>query len=117
MVRAIRRLWKLLIKSAGIDSTDSEIYLIAHVRKQGLPQDQYVRSGLVAISMIIGGIDELFIENPDADGKDSRYGRMIQHILDQEAFLGRVADPLAGSKVIEQLTDLIVQRVWNEYIL
>jgi len=97
-------------------SIDPEIYIIAHVPHHTL-HDAYIRSGLIAISMILGGIDELFIESPDINGKYSRYSRMIQHILDLEANLSKVVDPLSGTHVIDYLTGLIVQRVWNESIL
>jgi len=116
MIRAIRLLWKQLLKSAGIETNEAEIYIIAHVPHHTF-HDAYIRSGLITISMILGGIDELFIESPDTNGKNSRYCRMIQHILDLEANLSKVVDPLAGSHVMEYLTGLIVQRVWNETIL
>lgn len=114
MVRAIRILWKLLMSSAGFESGYPEIYLIAHIADNKL-QDPFIRSSLVAASLILGGVDELFIENHN-DKHQGRYGRMIQHIYTHEAKLGKVADPLWGSRVIEHLTDVIVQRVWNESI-
>jgi len=114
MIRAIRLLWKQLMFSAGFENGYPDIYLIAHIPDHHI-HDPFIRSSLIAASMIMGGIDELFIENQQ-DKHKGRYGRMIQHIFNQEANLDKVADPLSGSRVIEYLTRLIVQRVWNESI-
>lgn len=113
LVRAIRLLWRQLMNSAGLETGYPEVYIIAHIPDDP-SQNQYIRSGLVAISLILGGIDELFIESPDRNNNLGRYGRMIQHIFVQEAGLDKVADPLSGSRVVEYLTQLMVQRVWNE---
>lgn len=114
MIRALRLLWKQLMVSAGIENAYPEIYIIAHIPDHP-NHDPFIRSSLIAASLILGGINELFIEN-SKDKLKGRYGRMIQHIYTQEANLDKVVDPLSGSRVIGYLTRVIVQRVWNESI-
>ena len=52
----------------------------------------------------------------DADEFSARIASNIQIILKEEAYLGQVIDPSAGSYYIETLTDEIAQRAWQQFL-
>ncbi len=113
ILRALRLLWRQLFLSAGLENK-TELFLTGHIKEDKITTyDHRIRSSVIAASMILGGIDELFIEGKDA--AQSRYGRMVQHIFREEALLGVPPDPLSGARVVERLTGTIVEKVWKEY--
>ena len=102
-----------LFLSAGLENK-TELFLTGHIKEDKITTyDHRIRSSTIAASMILGGIDELFIEGTDA--AQSRYGRMVQHIFREEALLGVPPDPLSGARVVERLTGTIAEKVWKEY--
>ncbi len=114
VLRALRLLWRQLFLSAGIENP-SGLLLAGHIRiDKTASYDPRIRSSVIAASMLLGGIDELFIEGTDE--ASSRYGRMVQHIFREEALLGVFPDPLSGSHVVEKLTGTIAEKVWEEYL-
>lgn len=120
-IRAVRLLWKLLLKEYGLEP---EIHLpvFAATGKTNKPlsdvHNNMVRVVSEGMSAVIGGADYLMIhpynehyEEPSDFSK--RIARNVQHILREEAYLGRVADPAAGSYYIETMTDTIAEQSWN----
>ncbi|MEO1370250.1 MAG: methylmalonyl-CoA mutase family protein, partial [Acidobacteriota bacterium] len=47
------------------------------------------------------------------DWRSRRYSINLQHVLAQEAHLGRVADPAGGSWAIERMTDALARSAWD----
>jgi len=70
-----------------------------------------------ALSGIIGGVQELYLPPSSADAGKAvfhrRISRNINHLLEQESYMGRVLDPSAGSYYIESLTDKIANKAWT----
>ncbi len=71
-----------------------------------------------AMAAITAGVDRLSIPASDeweGEGSDftRRISRNIQHLMQLESHLQRVADPSAGSFFIEQLTHDISKAVWK----
>lgn len=115
MIRALRLLWMQSLKSAGLDAYAYEIFISATVPFiKAVATDQMIASSLIATSLVLGGIDSLFIEDPDQMKPDARWGLMAQHIIREEARLHISNDPLSGSHVIERLTGVIAKKVWDQ---
>ncbi|MEM8997766.1 MAG: methylmalonyl-CoA mutase family protein, partial [Acidobacteriota bacterium] len=49
----------------------------------------------------------------DAEARSRRYSINLQHVLAQEAHLGRVADPAGGSWALERMTDDLARSAWD----
>lgn len=122
-LRALRYLWKNLLKAY---KTDDTIPLFIH--SETTPQNKTVtdrhnnmlRVTTEAMGAAIGGADSLVInpydecyQKPDTFSK--RIARNIHHILREEAHLDKTTDPAAGSYYIEQLTDQIASNAWDYF--
>jgi len=71
-----------------------------------------------AMAAIIGGADILIIapsNEKESSTFERRIARNIQHLLAEESYFSNVADPAAGSYFIEQLTDTIANKIWEEF--
>jgi methylmalonyl-CoA mutase N-terminal domain/subunit len=114
MVRALRLLWMQALSAAGLDEYSYEIFISAKVpRIMPLSNDQMISAGFIATSLVLGGIDALYVAPPDHKKPDHRWGLMAQHILRDEAMLNKVNDPFSGSHVIERLTEVIAKKIWE----
>lgn len=114
LLRALRVLWIQVLHSLGIDLNLYAIQISGRVPYiYQVPGDQKIAASLMATSLVIGGVDTLFIDPVDALAPDPRWGLMTQHILKEEARLNKLPDPFAGSLVIENLTGRIAKKVWN----
>jgi methylmalonyl-CoA mutase len=88
------------------------------------PNTNLIRATTMALSAVVGGVDVLSIpphlagvlQKSDKELEDaSRWARNISHILKEEAFIGAVNDPSAGSRYIEHCSALIGQAVWDQF--
>ena len=114
MVRAIRLLWMQALDSMGVKPDRTDLYISATITSiKSNRSDQMISSSLMATSMIMGGVDALFIDAPDLCMTNHRWGLMAQHILRDEAYMHKVNDPLSGSNVIERLTGIIARKIWK----
>jgi len=120
-VRAVRLLWKLLLEEYGIDS-EIQLPILSETSKTNKPlTDSYnnmVRVVSESMSAVIGGADVVLVhpynehyEEPSDFSR--RIARNVQHILREEAHLGKVADPAAGSYYIEKMTDSVAGQSWD----
>lgn len=73
-----------------------------------------------AISAIVGGCNFLtlapFDSKKTSDAFSKRISRNISNILKEEAYLGKVADPAAGSYYIECLVSDLVKAGWEQFL-
>ncbi len=72
-----------------------------------------IEKTLIGIAGAIGNADIIELAKIESNTKEN-YGRiatMIQHLLIYESRLGQVADPSAGSYVIEQITQKLLQQI------
>ncbi|MBS1581289.1 MAG: methylmalonyl-CoA mutase, partial [Bacteroidetes bacterium] len=113
-IRALREAWAGVVRGfapAHACSTN------AWVQAQGTyPADaaithtNAIRATLQAVSAITGGCNGLTLPDlrfPEGAGLGRRTARNIHHLLRDESFLGRVADPLGGSYAVEELTSAL----------
>jgi methylmalonyl-CoA mutase len=120
-LRAIRLLWGLLLEQYGIDK-ELHLPIFSETSKTNKPlTDSYnnmVRVVSEGMSAVVGGADIMLVHPynehyEEPSGFSRRIARNVQHILREEAHLGKVADPAAGSYYIEKMTDIIAEQSWN----
>jgi methylmalonyl-CoA mutase len=85
------------------------------------PYVNMLRTQTEAMSSILGGADSLTVEPFDTvfrhpDEFSERIARNQQLILREEAYFDKVADPSAGSYYIENLTSLIAENAWKQFL-
>ncbi len=84
------------------------------------PYHNMIRATTLAMSALLGGADRLEVRPvvlPD-EGETPftrRIARNVQHILRLESHFGKVADPVAGSWYVEQLTDQLARAAWDRF--
>ena len=135
-LRAARRLFAQLAEAYGVDDIPP---LRLHVETAWRPITLYdphlnlLRGATAgAMAAVLGGADGLAVRPfDDAHSKSTSshaaraqdapgdFGQRLslnaQHILREEAHLGRVADPAAGSYYAEVLTDRLARRAWERF--
>jgi methylmalonyl-CoA mutase len=117
-LRAFRLVWDMIATScdSSFDSFSTTIHCKTDVN--AFSQDPYyniLHNTTEAMAAIIGGCDALTIIPFDYNTQQptafsSRISRNISLILKEEAYLQYVADPLAGSYMVESLTDQMAQQ-------
>lgn len=117
-LRAFKLLWGNLLEAYQLEPTEPTLW--AHISEASQVENTHtnkIRATTQAMSAVIGGIEILSIAPSDTiEGENSdlniRIARNIQHLLQMESYLDKVADPSAGSYYIEKLTNQMAETVW-----
>lgn len=117
-IRAIRILWEQLCKAYQVPN--KALFINAHFDEATYDDNtntNMIRSMTIAMSAVIGGVDRLTIRPTDISGSSmtNRIARNVQHLLKMESYMDRVVDPAAGSYYIEKLTNLFVEKAWENF--
>jgi methylmalonyl-CoA mutase len=115
-MRAARRLWAHLVKERFSPKSSKSLMLRTHSQTSGwslTEQDPYnniIRTTVEAMAAVFGGTQSLHTNSFDeALGLPTRFSARIarntQIILQEETHITKVADPWAGSYMMETLTD------------
>ena len=115
-LRAARRLWAELVKEKFSPTSEKSLLLRTHCQTSGwslTEQDAFnnvIRTTVEAMAAVQGGTQSLHTNALDeAVGLptefSARIARNTQIILSEETFMHKVADPWAGSHMMEALTD------------
>lgn len=121
-IRAMRRLWALLLDAWGLPQVPAFIHAEPAWRMMSRrdPHVNVLRSTVAAFAAAVGGADAIttvphtaVLGTPDADAR--RLSRNIQTVLMDESNLHRVADPAAGSGTVEDLTDELAAAAWAAF--
>ena len=124
--RAARRLWARLMRQRFNARLDSTMMLRFHTQTGGStltaqqPENNVVRVALQALAAVLGGTQSLHTNSMDEalwlpTEKSVRVALRTQQIIAHESGVADTIDPLAGSYLIEYLTDEIEQHAL-EYI-
>jgi methylmalonyl-CoA mutase N-terminal domain/subunit len=124
--RAARRLWARLMRDRFGARQASSMMLRFHTQTAGStltaqqPENNVVRVSLQALAAVLGGTQSLHTNSMDEalwlpTERSVRVALRTQQIIAQESGVADTIDPLAGSYLIEHLTDEIEQRAM-EYI-
>ncbi|MBN2727639.1 MAG: methylmalonyl-CoA mutase small subunit [Bacteroidales bacterium] len=123
--RAVRLLWANIAKQYTKNAE------LQKIRVRGVSSlynktvyDLYnnmLRNTTEAMSAAIGGVDEITVLPHDfVLGGDSEFGdriaRNVQLLLKEESHFDKVADPSAGSYYIENLTKMLAEKAWAEFL-
>lgn len=128
-LRAFKLLWANVLDAHGVNSSthsDSKNLaptIHAYISPETQIEDAHtnkIRATTQAMSAVLGGVDMLTIAPSDALNTESsdfnrRIARNVQHLLQMESYLDKVADPAAGSFYIEKLTNQIAEAVWEQF--
>jgi methylmalonyl-CoA mutase N-terminal domain/subunit len=124
--RAARRLWAHLMRNRFRAGQESSMMLRFHTQTGGStltaqqPENNVVRVSLQALAAVLGGTQSLHTNSMDEalwlpTEKSVRVALRTQQIIADESGVADTIDPLAGSYLIEYLTDEIEHRAM-EYI-
>ena len=124
--RAARRLWARLMHDRFQARQAASMMLRFHTQTGGStltaqqPENNVVRVSLQALAAVLGGTQSLHTNSMDEalwlpTERSVRVALRTQQIIAQESGVADTIDPLAGSYLIEYLTDEIEQRAM-EYI-
>ena len=114
--RAARRLWARLMRERFGATNPGACQLRIHVQTGGAtltaqePELNLVRGGFQALSAVLGGIQSMALSTYDEayanpSEKAQRLALHTQELIEFETGVTKTVDPLAGSYVIESLTD------------
>ncbi len=113
-LRAARLAWARAVAAFG-PADVAVCAMRAHVRTSRANKSRYdaytnlLRATTEAMAAAIGGCDRLAVEPA---GFAAHLAANLQHVLREEAHLGEVIDPAAGSYYIEALTDGLARAAW-----
>jgi methylmalonyl-CoA mutase N-terminal domain/subunit len=124
--RAARRIWARLMKQRFNAQDERSMMMRFHTQTGGStltaqqPENNIVRTTLQALAAVLGGTQSLHTNSMDEalslpTEKAVQIALRTQHIIAHESGAADSIDPLAGSYLIEQLTDAIEEGV-NAYI-
>ncbi len=122
-VRALKLLWQNVLTAWNKELIASSIINVHLTTKTQTEDENYnkIKATTQAMSAVIGGVDRLYIYpsdgfvNENGTAFSRRIGLNVQHLMEQESYLDRVIDPSAGSYFIEELTNRIAEKAWNEF--
>lgn len=126
-LRALRLLWSKLLAACGVESPAPPF---VHAVSSDLeltrrdPWTNLLRVTGEVFAAITGGADAITAapydrllrsaDEPAGSRLGRRVARNLQHVLAEEAHLGKVADPAGGSYYLETLTEGLARRGWEE---
>jgi len=116
-LRAMRLCWKRLCEVVG---EKKECRLVAHVYLNDVKDEHTNKIAATSrtISAVLGGADTIFAYPSDGvDGTDftNRIAVNVHHLLQYESHFDQVADPVAGSYFLENLTDRFAEIIWTSF--
>ncbi len=123
--RAARRMWAKIVKDLGAKDARS-MMLRFHTQTGGStltaqqPQNNIVRVTLQALAAVMGGTQSLHTNGFDEalalpTEEAARIALRTQQIIAHESGVPDTVDPMAGSWMVESLTDEVEAKAW-EYI-
>ncbi len=122
-LRAARLLWSKVVGAAGGGKAAQAMRLHARTSRVEAsrldPWMNLLRGGAQSFAAAVGGAESIVCAAHDQVlGAPGERGRRlavgVQHILDEEAQVGRVVDPAGGSWYLESLTDALARAAWRE---
>lgn len=121
-LRAARLLWTRIMKEFNPKKTGS-LMLRTHCQTSGVslteqdPYNNVVRTAIEAMAAVLGGTQSLHTNALDEaialpTEFSARIARNTQLIIQDETYVTKVVDPLAGSYYVEALTHALASHAW-----
>jgi methylmalonyl-CoA mutase len=120
LIKAARILSYQIIRSFNVDLLPEDIFIQAfspvYKNEKYGPHENMLKSTTAAMAAIIGGCNGLVVmpENEESPFMQ-RIARNVSHVLKEEAYLGKVVDPSAGSYFIDHLVEQTVKYIWQQF--
>ncbi|MFP8490109.1 methylmalonyl-CoA mutase family protein [Gracilimonas sp. Q87] len=118
--RAFRLLWDQILSEYNFSIGNVKIFSETALwnKAQNDPYNNMLRATTESMSAALGGCDGISVHRFDKHFKEqtpfaTRIARNTQLILQEEAYLGKVSDPGAGSYYIEVLTEKMAEESWK----
>lgn len=121
-VRALRLLWGNLLMAFEGDPEQSPAYIHAETSRWNKtvydPHTNLLRTTTEGMSAVLAGCNALTVHPFDEPFREPgrfsrRMARNAQIIMREEAYLGKVRDPAAGSYYIERLSHKMARAAWQ----
>ena len=113
--RAARQLWDTVCRGFEVE-WPARIHLQQDSRylTHQDPHNNLLRSTLAGVAGLLGGACSIELLPCDSSPEAGRWAENILHLLRQEAKVGAAVDPLAGSGLVEDLTQQLAEAAWKE---
>jgi methylmalonyl-CoA mutase, N-terminal domain len=122
--RAARRMWARIMKERFGAAREDSMKLRFHTQTSGAsltaqqPLTNVVRTTIEALAAVLGGTQSLHTNAYDEalglpTAESATLALRTQQIIGYESGVAATADPLAGSYVVEALTDALEARAWE----
>jgi len=119
-LRALKLLVHNVLATFGIHGVRPKFHAITTSTNKTLydPFNNLLRATIEAMASTIGGVDSLSVAAYDQgygapDEFSEHLTRNTETLLLEEAYIGRVADPLGGSYAVEKLTQEYAETAWK----
>lgn len=97
-------------------ATDKKIqyHLLSHTKASPDGVHELIQSSYMGLAAIIGEADG--IVSVALDPKYKLNAVHTYNLLTMESYLGKVSDPAAGSNLIEEMTEVICKKSWDDFV-
>jgi len=115
-LRSIRLAWKRALRHLKLPDSPLFIHACSPAwhPENFQPHGNMLKATNTAMAAILGGCDILTIDPEDAtNDMMRRVARNIGNILREESHFNKVADPLAGAYLVDELTRELTDELWN----
>lgn len=123
-LRAARMTWARIASACGASGPAASMRLHATTAERIMtrrdPWNNILRATTASMAAVLGGADSITTQPPDIalgipSPESRQIARNIQHILREEAGIGRVLDPAGGSWFLESLTRKMAETAWSHF--
>lgn len=113
--RAARQLWDTVCQGFSLD-WPARIHLVQDARflTHQDAHNNLLRSTAAATAGLLGGAASIELLPCDGSPEAPRWAENVLHLLRDESKLGGATDPLAGSGLVEDLTQQLAEAAWKE---
>lgn len=119
-IKALRSLWLQIAHAYGhADYNVEDLHI--HARSLATPDAGYpphenlLKATFAAMAATAGGCDSLTLEGTVDSSLFQRWSTNVSHILREESFFDRTANPLAGAYAVEVMSDAIAKKAWETF--
>lgn len=110
-IRAAHILLANLSKAIG---KEIKYKLLSHTKADGDGVHELIQSSYMGLAAIIGEADG--IVSVALDPKYRLNSVHTYNLLTMESYLGEVSDPAAGSNLLEEMTEVVCQKSWADFV-
>jgi methylmalonyl-CoA mutase len=120
-LKALRYLWFQIAQAYGYTAFKAENFSI-HARSEVWinpdfqPHGNMLKETTAAMATVLGGANRLSTYPEDIENEVmSRIARNTTHILREESHFNKVADPLAGAYLVENMVTEMAEKAWAKF--